>query len=220
MTLTSRALVVSACMLATIGYLARMSRAEPTPIREPLSALPYSIGGWTGMREPDLDEEVRAVLGADDYLLRSYRRGGAPPLGFYVGYYESQRQGDTIHSPMNCLPGSGWVPLSTGRRTLQVPDGAGARPIEVNRVVIQKGLDRQLVLYWYQGHGRVVASEYWGKVYTVLDAIRVNRTDAALVRIIVPIAGGGNADAVRNAEVEADRFAQAVFPLLTRVLPS
>ncbi len=219
MTLTMRALVVSACMLATLGYLARASRAEPTPIREPLATLPYSIGDWTGFREEDLDEETLAVLGADDYLLRSYRRHGEPPLGFYVGYYESQRQGDTIHSPMNCLPGSGWVPLSSGRRTIEVPDGSGTRAIEVNRVVIQKGLDRQLVLYWYQGHGRVVASEYWGKIYTVLDAIRVNRTDAALVRIIVPIVSGG-AEAVRRAEGEADAFARAVFPMLSRHLPS
>jgi EpsI family protein len=220
MTLTSRALVVSACMLATLGYLARMSRAEPTPIREPLSTLPLAFGDWHGVREPDLDEEVLAVLGADDYLLRSYRRNGALPVGFYVGYYENQRQGDTIHSPLNCLPGSGWVPLSTGRRTLDVPNGSGTRRIEVNRVVIQKGLDRQLVLYWYQGHGRVVASEYWGKIYTVVDAIRVNRTDAALVRIIVPIVGGGTAEAVQRAEAEADAFARAVFPLLSRHLPS
>ena len=113
-------------------------------------------------------------------------------VGLYVGYHDSQRQGDTIHSPLNCLPGAGWQPLEQGRITVSVRDHGTARPapIEVNRVVIGKGLDRQLVLYWYQSHRRVVASEYWGKVYTVLDAMRYNRTDAAMVRVITPVRDG------------------------------
>ena len=140
-------------------------------------------------------------------------------MGLYVGYYGSQRQGDTVHSPLNCLPGAGWVPTAVGRRTLSVSDNGHARTIEVNRVVIQKGLDRQLVLYWYQGHGRVVASEYWGKVYLVADAIRMNRTDGALVRVMVPLRDDGR-DAEAASEQAAEDFTRDVFPLLGRHLPS
>jgi EpsI family protein len=85
--------------------------------------------------------------------------------------------------------------------------------------VIQKGLDRQVVLYWYQSHGRVVASEYWSKIYLVLDSIRLNRSDAALVRVIAPVD-----EARPNAEIDAERsaisFVQAMFPTLDAFLPS
>jgi EpsI family protein len=121
-----------------------------------------------------------------------------------------------MHSPLNCLPGSGWQPLSSGRQTIQI---AGAAPIEVNRYLIQKGGESMLVLYWYQSHGRVIASEYWGKYYMVADAIRMNRTDAALVRVIVPI-GGTKAAGEHQAEATGVEFVRALFPLLARHLPA
>src|SRR4029077_16516881 len=133
----------------------------------------------------------------------------------------SQRQGDTMHSPLNCLPGAGWTPVQNDRLALRVPTGSGTmggqaeRPIEINRYVIEKGLDRQVVLYWYQSHGRVVASEYWGKIYMVLDAIRSNRTDGALIRIPAPIVSSE-----ADAEQRAIGFAQELFPFLGRYLPS
>jgi EpsI family protein len=144
-----------------------------------------------------------------------YLDAGKRPIGLYVGYYGSQRQGDTMHSPLNCLPGAGWSPVSFRRMSISVPSSAEAsRDITVNRYVIEKGLDRQLVLYWYQGHGRVVASEYLGKIYMVLDAIRTNRTDGAMVRIIAPIVTDE-----AHAEAQAVGFAQVLFPLLGRYLP-
>jgi EpsI family protein len=88
----------------------------------------------------------------------------------------------------------------------------------VNRILIQRGLDRQLVLYWYQSHGRIVPSEYWGKVYTVVDAIRLNRTDAAMIRVISPVANG-DAASVDAAQRATTDFVQAFFPLLGRYLP-
>jgi EpsI family protein len=138
--------------------------------------------------------------------------------GGLIGYYQSQREGDTMHSPLNCLPGAGWLPVSQSRTKIQVKDGESTREIEVNDFVIEKGLDRQAVLYWYQSHGRVVASEYWGKIYTVTDAIRLNRTDAAMVRVICPVSGSDGA-AERRAEEAATAFTKAMFPLLGRYLP-
>lgn len=218
--MTRRALVLTACLLATTAYLARAAKAEPTPMRSPLATLPLAIGEFRGRVEPPLADEVLAVLKVDDYTVRSYTKPGHGSVGFYVGYHATQRQGASIHSPLNCLPGAGWTPAEQGRRTLDVRDAQGrARRIEVNRVVIERGLDRQLVLYWYQSHGRIVASEYWGKVYSVVDAIRYNRTDAALVRVIAPIltTGGEGVDAAEQLAVE---FAREVFPALTEHLPS
>ena len=213
----ARTAVLIVLLLGTSGYATYASRPEPEIAREPLSLLPMQLARWSGQRAPEFDDRTMAVLGVDDYITRVYQAADGP-VGLYIGYYRSQRQGDTIHSPMNCLPGAGWQPVKTGRLTLPVAGGDGAaREIEVNRFVIQKGEDRQVVLYWYQSHGRVIASEYWGKVFLVTDAVRLNRTDAALVRVISPIARGEASETA--AEGRAAAFAQAMFPLLGRHLP-
>src|SRR5688572_15880349 len=222
MTSTStRTVIVAACLLGAAVYLSRASQAEVLPPRQPLAVLPMSIDGWTGRREADFTPEILAVLGVDDYITRTYIQG-SNGLGVYIGFHTSQRQGDTIHSPLNCLPGAGWQPAEQGRLLIPVQGAPGAAAgattqVEVNRVIIQKGLDRQLVLYWYQSHRRVVASEYWGKIYTVLDSARYNRTDAALVRLVLPIPDDVD---VRSVEARGTAFAQALFPLLGRHLPS
>ena len=97
-------------------------------------------------------------------------------MGLYIGYFRTQRTGATIHSPKNCLPGAGWQPVVSETYQLSLDDG---RKVPINLYVIRKDLDQEIVLYWYQSHGRVVASEYWGKFYMVYDAMRLNRTDAA-----------------------------------------
>jgi EpsI family protein len=210
---------VAVIFIAAALYLTTTSKAEELPPREPLARLPMTIDHWNGRRDPDFTPDVLAVLGVDDYILRTYRRGEEPPVSLYIGYHDSQRQGDTIHSPLNCLPGAGWEPLELGRITIPVrtPADPAMTSIVANRVVIGKGLDRALVLYWYQSHRRVVASEYWGKIYTVLDSVRYNRTDAAMVRVVVSLPDGVDA---RVAEQEATTFAQALFPLLPPHLPS
>jgi EpsI family protein len=219
--MTARVVVLFACLVVSAGVVARADRAEPVPIRQTLDKFPMTIGEWQGVQQPPMAKDILAVLGVDDYLTRAYftadRTAGA---GVYIGYYNSQRQGDTMHSPLNCLPGAGWEPLSKSYLTVNVPrsmEGA-TRDIEINRYVIQKGLDRQLVLYWYQAHDRVVASEYWGKIFLVADAVRLNRTDGALVRVIVPAA----ADDVdqKKAEATAVKFVKAMFPHLNAYLPA
>lgn len=217
---SARLSVVTLCALATWLYLGRASRAEEVPPAQPLATMPMVLDDWVGRNQPRFDEEIEAVLGVDDYILRSYERAGSVPVGLYLGYHASQRQGDTMHSPLNCLPGAGWQPLEQGRTTITamgVPGHGGApAQVEINRVVIGKGLDRQLVYYWYQSHRRVVASEYWGKIYTVIDAVRDNRTDAALVRVIVPIP---DRDAVADVEADAIAFTQSLFPRLAAFFP-
>lgn len=213
--------ILIACVLITGAFLQHRAAAEPTPIRQPLSTLPFVIGDWRGRPAGSFSKEVLAVLRVDDYLTRSYVSPSGDAVSLYIGYHATQRQGASIHSPLNCLPGAGWLPVEQGPLAVVVPDARGGAPerLVVNRVIIEKGLDRQLVLYWYQSHGRVVASEYWGKVYSVVDAIRLNRTDAAMVRIMVPMTGNA-ANESSNADASAVNFLTQVFPLLREYIPS
>jgi EpsI family protein len=210
-----RMLVLSLCLLAGALVIARTSTTESVAIRQSFDAFPITLGSWQGRAATDFDERIVRVLGVDDYVNRIYEDASGYPLGLYIGYYESQRQGDTIHSPLNCLPGAGWQPVKQARMRLRVAENGAPRDIEVNRFVIQKGLESQLVLYWYQSHGRVVASEYWGKVYLVLDAMRYNRSDGSMVRVVAPIA-----ESETDAERRAVGFVESLFPLLGAFLPA
>jgi EpsI family protein len=204
------------CLIVVAAALAKASQSEPTPLREPFDRLPMSIGPYVGTRAADLEEDILAVLGVEEYLNRTYRTATSGlPIGFYLGYWASQREGDTIHSPMNCLPGSGWQPMETSR----VPLPGGPAGSELNRVVVEKSGERVIVFYWYQSHGRIIASEYWSKIHMVMDAMRTARTDAAMVRVVVPIPRNiPGAEAL--AEEEGLKFVRGLMPLLGRHLPA
>jgi EpsI family protein len=214
----TRAAVLMLMMGATSLFLANARRSEVPVTRASFSALPMTLGHWHATVDPPLSEDILKVLGVDDYVSRVYRRQDRAAVGLYMGFYGSQRQGDTIHSPLNCLPGAGWEPVRQGRLTIANADGAG-RDITVNRYVVQKGLERQLVLYWYQSHGRVVASEYTSKLMLINDAIRINRTDGSLVRVIAPIAVTAE-DEGAAAQQLAEDFVRVLFPQLPSYLPN
>ena len=205
-----RAAIVVALLIAVRLYTAHLASAETPVWRPPLSTLPLTVGEWRGHDAPPLADDVLTQLGVDDYINREYVNRGFVPVGVYIGYYASQRQGDTIHSPQNCLPGAGWRPVETGVADLQV----GNHTVRVNQFLIQKGLDRQIVLYWYQGRGRVIANEYTNKAFLMLDAARLHRTNGGLVRLIAPI----NTTAERAKTALSD-FAVILFPHLDRFLP-
>lgn len=213
-----RVILLLALLVAAAGVVARADRQEQIPLRQPFSGFPATLGDWQGVQQPRLDDQIVDVLGVDDYLTRAYFNSRREGVGLYIGYWQSQKQGDTIHSPKNCLPGAGWLPVKQGELALAPRSGNDGRPLLVNRYVIQKGLDRQLVLYWYQSHGRVVASEYWGKFFLVADAVRLNRTDGAVVRVITPILGD-SPEADLDAESRVTSFATALLPLLDQYLP-
>jgi len=218
--------VALALMSGTWLLLASRSQAEPEIARKPFAEFPIRLGDWSG-RDRELDKAVLDLLKLTDYVMRVYVPGSgqassgsafeaqtqqaAAPVAIYVGYYGSQRSGATYHSPKNCLPGGGWVFRSNDRVSGVIP---GRPDAEVNRVVIEKGFDRQLILYWYQDRGRIVASEYAAKGYLILDATTHNRTDGALVRISTPIVGTEE-EAFRHATA----FVQEAFVPLSAHLP-
>lgn len=207
---------VSAILLAATALVlhARNGR-EIIPHRLPLSSFPRALDGWNGSDVP-ITQDVLDVLGPGDFLLRDYRDNGGgqmQPVYLFIAYFASQRAGDTIHSPKNCLPGAGWAPVRTDRITVDV---AGHAPFQANRYLIAKGDDRQLVLYWYWAHDRAVASEYAAKFYLVADSIRMHRTDGSLVRLSTPLAPGESSE---SAERDLIAWAGRVVPLLDRYVP-
>jgi len=213
--MVTRAAILFCCLMGGAVVIASANRPEERVARLPFAQFPMQIEEWRGAPQPPMEPKVLAVLGVDDYLTRAYYTPDQSGLvGLYLGYYGSQRQGDTMHSPLNCLPGAGWAPLSNTRVSIPVLGDS----MVVNRYIIQKGLDRQLVLYWYQSHGRVVASEYWSKFYLIRDAVRLNRTDGAIVRVIAPIAIGSE-DGGEAAERIATRFVRVLYPMLSPYLP-
>jgi EpsI family protein len=180
--------------------------------RKELKDFPKQLGAWQQIG-PDqrFDDATLSVLRASDYLMRNYGTAGGHGGNLYVGYYASQRDGATYHSPLNCLPGSGWTMTNPGRITI-TPTGRPA--FEANSYLLQNGGTKELLIYWYQGRGRAVASEYWGKVYTVIDSVRLRRSDGAMVRVMVPV-GNSEADALRTGS----ELAASASPLLPEFIP-
>lgn len=205
---------VCLCLLGTQLFLYAHRQSENIPKSVPVSDFPLNLGEWRG-RDLPIQPDVLEVLGPGDFLTRLYQRDPMDPfVDFFIAYFPSQKTGDTIHSPQNCLPGAGWTFTDAQRVQLQA---GGVTPITVNRYIISKGNDRQLVLYWYQAHGRAVASEYWAKFYLIADSIRLNRTDGALVRIITPMIPG---ESTGKAQERATSFAQLILPQLNQYIPN
>ena len=209
------AVVLGLGALVTVGIDPQRSLS----LRQPLdAAVPVDIGGYHG-REGSMSDTERRLAGVTNYLLRDYRQAGdtgaagAARFTVYVGYYEKQTRGATIHSPKNCLPGSGWEPLAA--RTEQIATTLG--PVVVNRYLLQHGNERALVLYWYQGRGRVASNEYRVKWELLRDAALRRRSDEALVRIVVPLTG---ADTESDAFAVAAGAAQALVPAVFTALPT
>jgi EpsI family protein len=209
-------------MLFTVGAALTWGAGnqEAAPLARPLRELPAAIAGVPGVERPLTDIE-RKVAGVSDYMFRVFRRDSLNAFSVYVGYYESQATGKTIHSPRNCLPGAGWQVVESGTTGLSL-DG---RPVRVNQYVIANGPSQAVVLYWYQGRGRVAHSEYRVKWELLRDAAQRGRTEEALVRVMVPIAPSRTFDATdwrlrrEAAERTAREVAEEMLPLMDRALP-
>jgi EpsI family protein len=203
--------IVVGLLVATAAILQARRQPERIAIHQELGSLPTTVNDWRS-RDIPIPSDIRQVLGPGEFLERVYQAADSRPVDLFLAYFPSQRTGATIHSPKNCLPGSGWTPISSERVKISL----NGRAVSINEYVVANGSAQNLVLYWYQAHGRVVASEYAAKYYLVRDAIAMNRTDGALVRIITAIPPDGT-PAV--AEARAIEFAHAIGPLLNRYIP-
>lgn len=225
---STRFWTVALLLLATALMLHTRGDLDNVPASQPLAQLPESIGPWTS-RDLPMQDDVLAILGKGDFLNRVYSGprvvsgsaaspaslSGAPlvPISLFIGYFASQRTGQSIHSPQNCLPGAGWTFESSRYTPLTADNG---KTFTVGEYVISDGTSKQFVLYWYQAHGRSIANEYKAKLYMIADAIRMNRTDGAIVRVITPIYPQ---EPVADARARVVRFTSEMAPSLPRFIP-
>jgi len=207
----ARFLIIFVLMSCAALFLYARRGTEKIAVRQDFASFPLLIGEWQG-RDLPIDQRIKDVLGAGDFTQRIYRRQLSEyPVDLFMAYFPSQRTGNTMHSPKNCLPGAGWEPIES--RQLELP--YKGTKVHINFYVVARGTERQMAFYWYQAHDRVVASEYAAKLCLVADAIRMNRTDGALVRIMTPI---GN-ETTMVAQTRAEAFARKVMPMLDAYIP-
>lgn len=205
--------IVVVLLLGTAAFLRSRSVGESLPPRSQLDQFPTQLGEWQG-RQIYIAEDIRKILGDGDFMQQVFRRpSDGSSIELFIAYFPSQRTGSTIHSPKNCLPGSGWVPVESLHVPISRPDGV---VVSVNRYVIQKSNNRRLVLYWYQAHERVEPSEYWAKIFMVADAFRLNRTDGALVRAITTISPS---ETPVHAQKRVEELLASLFPILPNYIP-
>ncbi len=202
-----RAVFLAILLLVFIPLLEKAKTQHPTPIKKPLEAFPQQIDGFRLVKQDRMSPKVERVLGVDSYIMGKYCRQ-KECVDLYVGFFEEQQEGAMIHSPKHCMPGGGWLPVED--KIIKIKTQRG--PIPVNRLILQKGEEKILVYYWYQGRGRIVADEFKDRLYLLSDRILKHRSDGALVRLIIPYR--------QEAENTLRDFTRALLPVLEDYLPS
>lgn len=209
-----RTFIAVAIMALTMACLKYLSHAEDIKSNKPFSTFPKVIGEWTG-KEDRFDEKVYEVLGVDDSFLGHYRTPDGRYVQLYVGFYQSQKEGELIHSPKNCMPGAGWKIFRTSIEELPSTD-VNPKKMKMIRLDLRKGDQRQIMLYWFQSRGRIITSEYMEKIYLVLDSIIRHRTDGSFVRLMAPVMDGNE----QKTTGELKDFTELLIPILNEYIPS
>jgi len=210
--MTKRLFAAALVLLVSLTVRSAAARQQTAPQRKPLSAFPEQIGSWHEAQSRSLPSDVTSILRADDYLSRLYVDGQGHAIDLFIAYYTTQRAGESMHSPKNCLPGSGWTPVRSD--TILAHSRFGDFPM--NRYVIENAGVREAAFYWYQSGTRAIASEYAGKFYLVYDAMRTGRRDGAIVRIVVPISSSMS---LEQATEQAKSAAEATQDVMSAYIP-
>jgi EpsI family protein len=185
-----------------------------TPVKKALSSFPQQIGNWKCVKQEYFSAPVVDMLGVDDYISYAYASKDGQRVNLYVSYFGSVGVTGGYHSPQNCLPGGGWniVSVESVELKSKQDSGEGGR---IRKIIIQKGSERQVVLYWFYNRGRIISSEYWEKIYLVLDAVFKGRRDGSFIRIMAYTKKddtGGSIDSIIN-------FADDVSVILDEFVP-
>lgn len=207
-----RVLLVLFLLGSTFMLLQGVSGTVRTPIKQTLGKFPPMLGDWKALSSRESTEAVVKMLGVDDYIEYNYADSTGRAVNFYTAFYESVGTGGGYHSPKNCIPGGGWGIDAVKTVEIQ-PKGRGN--VTVSEMIIRNRNEYQVVLYWYQNRGRIIYSEYWEKIYLVLDAILMKRRDGAFVRLIAPAPGGD----IQQAEKTLQQFAGLAISELDNFLP-
>ena len=206
--------IIAIALVLFVGFMVRhVNLTEEIPPKKPFDSFPMEIGEWTG-EKARFDDQIYDALGVDDSILGHYRKVQGDSVQLYVGYYQSQRKGDLIHSPKNCMPGSGWN--ITASSIEEVPGNEPGDRFKAIKLLIENGGEQQVVLYWFQSRGRIISSEYMQKIYLVVDSIFRRRTDGSFVRLISPVRDGNLDDTTEKMKA----FAHELVPYLHAYIPS
>jgi exosortase D (VPLPA-CTERM-specific) len=205
------------CLLILVGMLLcsyqLQGREERAPVRQTFLDFPMDISGWRGTPMA-MEKQYVDTLRFDDYLLAEFQGPNAGPVNFYIAYYQSQKKGQSAHSPKTCLPGGGWEMTSLAEMPV-IENGTGKK-FSANRVVIQKGDARQVVLYWFKQRDRLVTDEYLVKALLFWDSMTRRRSDGALIRLTSPLLPGEDEAAVDR---RLQQFASLVQPMMSAYVP-
>ena len=201
-------------MILSAVFLNFINHSEDVHPNKPFSTFPKEIGEWKGI-EQRFDSKIYEILGVDDSFLATYRNPNGVQVQLYIGFYQSQREGDLIHSPKNCMPGAGWKIIDSSIEELDVST-ADYETVETIRFKLKNGIHEQAVLYWFQSRGRIISSEYLQKIYLVIDSITRQRTDGSFIRLIAPIQNGDE----EKTLLYLKDFAKLIFPILTEYIPA
>jgi len=195
-------------------FLNYLSHAENIQPNKPFATFPKQIGEWVGI-EARFDQKIYDILGVDDSILANYSTSNGRHVQLYVGFYQSQREGDLIHSPKHCMPGAGWNIIQTSLEKIAMPN-TNPGEIKAIKLLLQNGPHRQIVLYWFQSRGRIISSEYMQKIYLVTDSITRRRTDGSFVRLISPVINGDEGKTLNTLK----DFSVQLMPILNEYIPS
>ena len=198
-------------LMIAIVYLRFYTTIEAVPLPADIDNFPRQIGSFTMTGSSEFSEDVLRELRVSTYINRNYRDGHGHQLSLYLGYYEEQREGAMIHSPKHCMPGSGWNPVESS--VVPVSVSGSNESYKVNRILFQKGMDKIIMHYWYQGRNRVVANEYFDRFFLILDSIFRHRSEGSLVRVM------GSWDPSGDKEKKQEQFVASLFPVLRQHLP-
>ncbi|WP_319586826.1 exosortase C-terminal domain/associated protein EpsI [uncultured Desulfobulbus sp.] len=208
-----RTLIIIIFLGGTFLLIRDVSGPLRTPIKQPLAKFPAMLGEWQVQSSRESSDAVVKMLGVDDYIELNYSSPSGQPINFYAAFYESVGSGSSYHSPKNCIPGGGWGIDAV--KTVEIVPKEGRAPMIVSEMIIRNRNEYQVVLYWYQNRGRIIHSEYWEKIYLVLDAILKKRRDGTFVRLIAPVPNGD----IQQVETFLQHFAGLAVTELDNFLP-
>jgi len=206
--------IVILLILGTWFAIQNSSSVTAVPIKQRLASFPKTIGQWQMIHSSQSADDVIKMLGVDDDIHYTYQNPAGKLITLYVGYYSAVGISGAYHSPKNCLPGGGWGIDAINPYTLGIGIEGESQSV-ISKMLIRNGNKYQVVLYWYQNRGRIIDSEYWEKIYLVLDALRMKRRDGTFVRIMSTVQGKD----IAETSQEAGKFAEQVMKTLESYLP-
>ncbi len=207
--------IVSVLMILGAVLISYTSHSENVPPHHPFSTFPLKIDGWKGKTDRFSDEVYKA-LGVEDSFLADYISQNGGRINLYIGYYQSQREGDLIHSPKNCMPGAGWGIADSSLIEIRNTAEPGNPKVKVIKLTLENGPRKQIMLYWFHSRGRIISSEYSQKIYLVVDSVLRHRTDGSFVRLIAPVQNNDDKAALRDLI----NFSEQLMPILKEYIPS